>query len=220
MRPSTCCPRSHSQPCIGSHIIINSIDRVTRMSHAPSRETESCPDAALNREEGSAQPQSDPDSIGLTFRGNERNAGYGRLYRDLLGAPTAVRSLFKELIRASTEEITGRNPDYFSHFPVDVQPVSALAGSFQSLPAFEKFSTEELSLALVRGLQILEVLHVPVNLDSTHSDAISMMLLQSILDAYAATFGSIALKLSPVFEQSTGPRSTQVLSTASTSVVA
>jgi len=104
---------------------------------------------------------------------------------------------FSKLIAAATAEITGRYPEYFSYFGVEVQPIDGLAANCQSLPAFRQFCAAELELALVRGIQVLDDLHVPVHLTGAEPDEISMILLQSILDAYAAVRGSIALSPPP-----------------------
>ena len=104
---------------------------------------------------------------------------------------------FSRLIAAATAEITGRYPDYFSYFGVEVHPIAGLARHCQSLPAFRQFCAAELEVALVRGIQVLDDLHVPVNLSSAEPDYISMVLLQSILDAYAAVRGSVALTPPP-----------------------
>jgi hypothetical protein len=111
-----------------------------------------------------------------------------------LGAWTGTqRKRFARLIEAATEEITGRLADYFLLFAVEVPPIGAVARDAQRLAAFAGFSTTELETGLVRGLRVLEDLGVRVNLDSAASDEISMVLMQSILDAYAAVCGAIVL---------------------------
>ena len=124
-------------------------------------------------------------------------------YPDVLGSlgpddRSKERQHFAKLIEAATEEITGRYPDYFSYFGVEVESITGIARNFQSLPAFQRFCAADLELALVRGIQVLDGLHIPINIAGTEPDAISMVLLESILDAYAAVHGSIALNTPPV----------------------
>jgi pimeloyl-ACP methyl ester carboxylesterase len=107
---------------------------------------------------------------------------------------SAQRKHFARLIEAATREIRGRFPGYFSQFHVEAPPLGALARNIQSLPAFGGFSAADLELALVRGLQVLDELQVRVSLDCDDSDDISMLVLHSILDAYAAAAGSIDLR--------------------------
>lgn len=120
-------------------------------------------------------------------------------HADVLGTSGAAasgghRQRFAQLIESASQEITGRFPDYFAQFPVEVQSISALAREVHSLPVFEKFSTAELELALVRGLQVLDDLGVSVNLDSPQSDTISRVMVQSIFDAYAAVRDAVDLR--------------------------
>jgi len=105
----------------------------------------------------------------------------------------AQRKRFARLIEQATQEISGRFPHYFSQFEIELPQIGALARSTKDLPAFKDFSTAELELALVRGAQVLDDLHIRVNLGSTTSDEISMVVVHSILDAYAAVCGSIDL---------------------------
>jgi pimeloyl-ACP methyl ester carboxylesterase len=124
------------------------------------------------------------------------------LYTDVLGAwepdgRSKEQQHFAKLIEAATEEITGRYPDYFSNYGVGVGSIAELARSCQALPAFERFCVAELELALARGLQVLDGLHIRSSLHS-ETDGISKVLLQSILDAYAAVRGLIALNPPPL----------------------
>ena len=104
---------------------------------------------------------------------------------------------FAQLIAAATQEITERYPDYFRHFGIEVRSIAALAKSCQSLPAFQQFTAADLKAALMRGLQALEDLHVAITVPGAEPDEISKVLLQSILDAYAAVHGAIPLNPPP-----------------------
>jgi pimeloyl-ACP methyl ester carboxylesterase len=131
------------------------------------------------------------------------------LYTDVLGTwgpdgRSRERKQFAALVEAATKEITGRYPDYFSHFGIEVQSIAELARTFRQLPAFQQFCMAELELALVRGLQVFDSLHVPINFPSAECDDISLALLESVLDAYAAVRGSIAL-IPPPGETGTPP---------------
>jgi pimeloyl-ACP methyl ester carboxylesterase len=105
---------------------------------------------------------------------------------------------FARLIAAATQEITERYPDYFRYFGIEVRSIAALAKSCQSLPAFRQFAAADLELALMRGLQVLDDLQIPVTVPGAEPDEISRVLLQSILDAYAAVHGAIPLNQPPV----------------------
>lgn len=123
-------------------------------------------------------------------------------HTDVLGAwgphgNNKERRRFAQLIAAATEEITGRYPDYFSFFAIEVQSFTKLVENCQSLPAFQPFSVAELRQALVRGIQVLRALQIPVNVPGAECDEISLLVLRSILDAYAAVRGSIALQPPP-----------------------
>jgi hypothetical protein len=107
------------------------------------------------------------------------------------------RKLFVDLILAALREITGRRPDYFSCCDVQMPPIEASAEEFRALPPFEQFSTNELVTALLRGMQVLDDARVRVRLDCAQRDAISTVLVKSILDAYAAATGAISLRPPP-----------------------
>jgi pimeloyl-ACP methyl ester carboxylesterase len=106
------------------------------------------------------------------------------------------RNLFVGLIRAATEEITARHASYFEFAEVAVPELARLRQHWTTT-LFERFTTAELEAALIRGGQVLEDLGVPVRLDCEEPDSISIMLAQSILDAYAASTGFITLQAPP-----------------------
>lgn len=125
-------------------------------------------------------------------------------YPDVLGAwgpdgDRKARRHFAKLMAAAVEEITGRYPDYFSYFGIEVQSITGLARNCQSLPAFQQFCAADLERAAIRGIQFLDSLNIPINLSGAEeTDEISMVLLQSTLDSYAAVHGLIPLNPPPV----------------------
>lgn len=97
------------------------------------------------------------------------------------------RPVFRELIRSAVQEICARSPSYFSHCEVDAPPFCTLIEMFRTVPSCQPFTNAELELAIVRGLQTLDDFGVATNLGCRKSDRISMLLLRSIADAYAAS---------------------------------
>jgi pimeloyl-ACP methyl ester carboxylesterase len=103
------------------------------------------------------------------------------------------REIFEELIEEAVAEITGRRSDYFSRYPVDIPALDYLVDECLKRQGFSRYSEIECLKAIKTGMTLLEKRGVPVRESSAPQDAISKLLIDSVLDAYSAARGDIPL---------------------------
>ncbi len=102
---------------------------------------------------------------------------------------------FKRGVAAAIREITNQHVDCFVSRSVRVPFMEELTTRCREIPIFDEFSHRELALAMVRGMQTLDDLGLPVSLqDRGTTDSISMLLLRSIFDSYLAARGALDLR--------------------------
>ena len=103
--------------------------------------------------------------------------------------------LFRSLLVAAAAEITARCPDYFRCSTVDLGRYEAIARAHASRAALRGLSNDDLAAAMGLGIQTLDDLNIPIELTDRQPDSISLMLMRSILDAYAACHTFFTLRL-------------------------
>jgi pimeloyl-ACP methyl ester carboxylesterase len=103
--------------------------------------------------------------------------------------------LFRSLLVAAAAEITARCPDYFRCSTVDCGRYEAIARAHASRAALRGLSSDDLATAMGLGIQTLDDLNITVELTDRQPDSISLMLMRSILDAYAACHAFFTLRL-------------------------
>lgn len=114
----------------------------------------------------------------------------------LIFARCAVNTVFEKLVDAAVKEISGRYPEYFAHYKVDVPSVDALVRAYRSVDVFCSYSDGAMREAVEAGLRQLTLCGIPLRLNCSSTDSISGLLLASMLDAYAAARGDLTLGLS------------------------
>lgn len=102
--------------------------------------------------------------------------------------------LFRSLLVAAAAEITARCPDYFQCSTVDVGRYETIARAHASRAALRGLSSDDLAAAMGLGIQTLDDLNIPIELTDRQPDSISLLLMRSILDAYAACHGFFTLR--------------------------
>ena len=107
-----------------------------------------------------------------------------------------TRSLFEDLIADAVGEITGRQADYFVKCELRLPQVNALSASWARNPALAGHSLDELTNTISRGTELLSRHGVTVQRVSAEADpdAISELLVASIIDANFAAQGDFALR--------------------------
>lgn len=101
--------------------------------------------------------------------------------------------LFAGLIEAAVAEITGRQTDYFSRFAVDIPPFDELIEKCLQQPAYSRCSEIECLKAIKTGMTLLQKYGVSVRERAAPQDAISQVLIESLMDAHSAARGDISL---------------------------
>lgn len=105
----------------------------------------------------------------------------------------AQRKKFARLVVAAMEEVTGRLAGYFSHFEVEVPSIGGGSARCTSAASVRGVLHNRAGDWPGQGAPGVGGSRVRVNLDSAASDEISTVLMQSILDAYAAVCGAMGL---------------------------
>lgn len=106
--------------------------------------------------------------------------------------------VFAGLILAAVNEVAGHQSEYFSSYAVQARPLDELGRLYKSHPTFAPYPQDRLTKALADGMEALQTRDILVLRGCKQQDAISGLLLDSIMDAFLASTGEISLKPLPI----------------------
>jgi pimeloyl-ACP methyl ester carboxylesterase len=102
-------------------------------------------------------------------------------------------SLFFQLIDQALSEIVRRDPSYLLQFSLMFPPAAAKAEAYHRRPQFREFYPNEIEQALRTGIDYIEQEGGRVYVGSEQADPVGQMLLDSMMDAFAADKRAISL---------------------------
>ena len=108
---------------------------------------------------------------------------------------------FSQLIDDAVEEIRRREPAYFTRFPIALPPPAVCVARYLPHPLFQGASPGELEAALTKGVARCRSRGVRFTDAGGGGDPVAGILLDSIMDAFAAEQGRVPLRPAPRPEQ-------------------
>jgi pimeloyl-ACP methyl ester carboxylesterase len=128
-----------------------------------------------------------------------------------------MHSRFYKLLDSALAEVCRREPTYISSFPMGVSHAAKMAFAYRQHPLCNKFHSETLEQALIEGLAYLRKSWTKSQPASNGDDPVTHFLCDSIIDAFCADQGLLALEpnrdlnrsISEVFEQEYTQRQTR-----------
>jgi pimeloyl-ACP methyl ester carboxylesterase len=106
----------------------------------------------------------------------------------------AIHSKFYKLLDSTVTEVCRREPTYASRFPISFPPAAAMAAAYRQQPLCATFRSETLEEALIEGLEYVSRSWAKAERASTGDDPLAQFLCDSVIDAFCADQGLLALQ--------------------------